>query len=178
MLTTVLNIRHWVGFSKQLLRGKGQLLLHLQRGTKVRTGSSTSPPCPQAWQTLRAASWGHTYSAPCLAVLLHRALPAQWGLGHTYSCPQLHQGLVKISWASAVHQDIGHIPREMAVRGTGISEESIPGSLPASCLSGRILLGRHRQHSSFHHCSQQHQLPKSSHTPHLSPFTGSAPQGS
>lgn len=40
------------------------------------------------------------------------------------------------------------------------------------------LLGRHRQRSSFHHCSQQHQLPKSFHTPHLPPFTGSAPQGS
>lgn len=137
MLTTILNIRHWGGLSKQLLRGEGQLLLHLQEGTEVRTGSSTRPPCPQAWQTLRAMFWGHTYSAPCLAVLLHRALPTQWGLGHTHGCPQLHQGLVKIPWATPVHQDIGHVPGEMAVRGMGISGESILGLLLASCLLER-----------------------------------------
>lgn len=137
VLTTVLNIRHFGGVSKQLLRGEGQLLFHLQGGTEVRTGSSTSLPCPQAWQTLKATFWGHTYPAPRLAVLLHRALPAQRGLGHTHSCPQLHQGLVKISWATPVHQDIGHVPGETAVRGTGICGESIPGPLPASYLSGR-----------------------------------------
>lgn len=98
----------------------------------MRTGSSTSPPCPQAWQTLRAMVWGHTYSAQRLAVLLHRALPAQRGFGHTHSCPQLHQGLVKIPWATPVHQDIGHVPGEMAVGGTGISGESTL-CLPLAC---------------------------------------------
>lgn len=67
---------------------------------------------------------------------------------------------------------------EMAVSGMGLCGERAPGPLPASCLQGGMLLGRQRQHGSFLHHSQQHQLPKSSRTPRLSPFAGSAPHSS
>lgn len=39
VLTTVLNIRHQGGLSKQLLRGRGQLLLHLCGATACPTPS-------------------------------------------------------------------------------------------------------------------------------------------
>lgn len=60
--------------------------------------------------SLRTDFWGHTYPLPRSALLLHRALPAQRGLGHTHSCPQLHQSLVKIPWAAPVDHSIGHVP--------------------------------------------------------------------
>lgn len=48
------------------------------------------------------------------------------------------------------------------------------GRAPSAYLlpAGGKLPGRHRQHSSLHY-SQQHQLPKSSHSPHCLPPQGS-----
>lgn len=139
------------------------------------------PPHQDSWQppaTCRQGGdrfWGCTYSAPRSAVLLHWALPAERGLGHTHRSPQLHQGLVKIPRAAPVYQGIGHVPGRNSSERRGALQGEAPGPLPTSCLQGAMLLGRQRLHSSFLHRSQRRQLPKSFRTPRLSPFTGSAP---